>query len=66
MHTILLIVGIAAFVVGGTMLTRPGAVCQLLGFPRSEGATHALRMAGTMSGAFGLAVIGFALVLRSV
>lgn len=63
MHLSLLLSGIIALLAGGVMLVRPSAACLLLGLAKGERTTYALRMAGTMAGAFGLALIGFAIVV---
>lgn len=66
MHLSLLISAFVALLAGGVMLVRPNTMCRLLGLAKSERATYALRMAGTMAGAFGLVLIGFALVVGRV
>ena len=59
----LFISGIVALVAGSVTLFRPSAARKLLHLADSEGATYALRMAGTMVGAFGLVLVGFGAVL---
>lgn len=63
MHPGLLVGGIVALLLGAFPLLRPGAARRLLGLADSDGAVYALRMAGTMAGAFGLVLVGFAIVL---
>lgn len=63
MHAGLLLSGIVALLAGAITLVRPGLARRLTGLTASDRATYALRMAGTMLGAFGLALVGFAVVL---
>lgn len=59
----LLITGIVALLTGSVTLFLPGVVRKPFGLADSEGATYALRMAGTMVGAFGLMLVAFAVAL---
>lgn len=63
MHFSLITSGILALLAGSVTLLRPGVVRRLLGLTDSDRATYALRMVGTMAGAFGLVLVGFAVVL---
>jgi hypothetical protein len=50
--------------IGLVTLVRPGLVQRLFGWPPSEGATYALRIAGMMLTAAGLFLGGFATMFR--
>ncbi len=63
MHAGLLLSGIVALLAGAITLVRPGLARRLTGLAANDRVTYALRMGGTMAGAFGLVLVGFAIVL---
>lgn len=60
-----LFLGLPILLAGLFVLLRPAGVRVLLGMPASEAATYALRIAGMMVTAFGLALVLFFLAFTT-